>query len=368
MHQFILFDIFVGGTVDIAIHEVQAYGKLKAIYRPSGGVWGGTKVDDEFQAFLLKLCGMSAIRKLSKHDIIEIQRSFENAKKKVNPATQGFVHVKLPVQLLQNISPEVENCRVTGDKLSISANLMRGFFEKTIKKITQHIKNLLESPDLSDVGHLILVGGFSESHVLQAAIEEQFPRMSVHRVVYSQSAVVRGAVICGHEPRVIRWRKSSYTYGVGTWTEFIGKHHDYDKVIIVEGVRYCTDIFHSLVKIDKSLEVGKHKVTVTQRPVYSKQKAMSLIFYRSTLQSPKYITDIGCEKIGTLNVEMPDLTGNTERSVSLTVEFGDTEMKAEAVDGNTGVKFTAAFDFLSTWEKRFTLTPISWVSTYLKLV
>ena len=334
--------------MDIAIHEVQAYGKLKAIYRPSGGVWGGTKVDDEFQAFLLKLCGIPAIRTLSKHDMIEIQRSFENAKKKVNPDTQGLVHVKLPIQLLQNISPDVENCRVTGDKLSISANLMRGLFDKTIKKITEHIKSLLENPDLSDVGHLILVGGFSESKVLQAAMEEEFPRMSVHRVVHSQSAVVRGAVICGHEPRVIRWRKSSYTYGVNTCTKFINGLHDKNKAKFVEGTLRCTDVFHSLVKIDQSLEVGKHNVSKNYRPAFNNQKAMTLIFYRSTLQNPKYTTDLGCVKIGSLTVEMPDLTGDKKRFVSLTVEFGDTEMKAEAVDGNTGVKFTAAFDFLST--------------------
>ena len=334
--------------MDIAIHEVKAYGKLKAIYRPSGGVWGGTKVDDEFQAFLLKLCGMSAIRTLSKHDMIEVQRSFENAKKKVNPATQGFVHVKLPIQLLQNISPEEANCRVTGDKLSISANLMRGFFDKTIKKITQHIKSLLENPNLSDVDHLILVGGFSESQVLQAAMEEEFPRMSVHRVVHSQSAVVRGAVICGHEPRLIRWRKSSYTYGIGVLNKFIDTYHDNDKAVFVEGILYCNNIFSSMVKIDQSLEVGKHKITEELKQVYSNKKVVHLTFYRSTLQNPKYITDKGCVEIGSLKVEMPDLTGDKNRSISLTVEFGDTEMKAEAVDGNTGVKFTAAFDFLST--------------------
>ena len=333
--------------MDIAIHEVKAHGKLKAIYRPSGGVWGGTKVDDEFQAFLLKLCGMSAIRTLSKHDMIEIQRSFENAKKKVNSDTQGFVHVKLPIQLLQNISPE-ENCRVTGDKLSISANLMRGFFDKTIKKITQHIKSLLENPDLSDVDHLILVGGFAESQVLQAAMEEEFPKMSVHRVVHSQSAVVRGAVICGHEPRVIRWRKSSYTYGVGICTKFIDTYHDKYNAVFIEGTLYCYNVFRSMVKIDQSLEVGKHKIKEEFHPVYSNMKVAHLTFYRSTLQNPKYITDIECVEIGSLKVEMPDLTGNKKRSVSLTVEFGDTEIKAEAVDGNTGVKFTAAFDFLST--------------------
>ena len=334
--------------MDIAIHEVQAYGKLKAIYRPSGGVWGGTKVDDEFQAFLLKLCGMSAIRTLSKHDMIEIQRSFENAKKKINPTTLGFVHVKLPIQLLQSMSPGVENCRVTGDKLSISANLMRGFFDKTIKKITQHIKHLLETPDLSDVGHLILVGGFSESQVFQAAIKETFPRMSVHTVVHSQSAVVRGAVICGHEPRVIRWRKSSYTYGVESCTKFVHMLHDESKSKYFEGTLYCCDIFSSFVDINQSLEVGKHKITKHYQPVCSNQKGMSLEFYRSTEQNPRYVTDPGCVKIGTLEVKMPDCTGGKNRSVDLTVEFGDTELKAVAVDRNSGVKFTSSFDFLST--------------------
>lgn len=36
---------FIGGTVDITVHEVQAKGYLKELFKASGGNWGGTYID-----------------------------------------------------------------------------------------------------------------------------------------------------------------------------------------------------------------------------------------------------------------------------------------------------------------------------------
>ena len=346
----IKFFLNTGGTVDIAIHRVQANGNLKAIYRPSGGVWGGTKVDDEFQSFLLKLCGMPAIKSLSKHDMIEIQRAFENAKAKVTTTSEGFIHLKLPIELLSSVKTGIHEgkLRLIGDKLSLSPDLLRGFFGKSIEKINHHIKTLLQDPELSGVNHIIMVGGFSLSEVLQEAVKRQFPRLDIRSVAHANSAVLRGAVIHGHEPRIIRWRKSAFTYGVNCYKEFVEGEHDRNKLTRIDGVSYCKDIFDMLISINDTLEVGKHKVTSSRTPVHKDQRNMGIIFYRSNMPKPKYTTDMSCTEIGSLTVEMPDLKGGRHRTVRLTVEFGDTELKVEAVDQNTGVKFTAAFDFLAS--------------------
>lgn len=338
-----------GGTVDIAIHRVQANGKLKAIYRPSGGVWGGTKVDDEFQAFLLKLCGMPAIRSLSKHDMIEIQRAFENVKAKVTSNSDSFIHLKLPIDLLSSVKTGIYfgKLRLIGDKLSLSPDILRGFFGKSIEKINHHIRTLLHDPELSGVKHIFMVGGFSLSEVLQDAVKREFPRLDVRSVVHANSAVLRGAVIYGHEPKIIKWRKCAYTYGVEVCNTFIEGEHDRNKKRWIDGVTHCEDIFDKLISINDALEVSKHRVTRLYTPLTRDQSCMWITFFRSTEAKPKYTTDMSCTKIGTLKVDMPDLTGGKTRTVKLIVEFGDTELKVEAIDQNTNVKFTAAFDFMS---------------------
>ena len=345
----LIFLLSTGGTVDIAIHRVLANGNLKAIYRPSGGVWGGTKVDDEFQAFLLKLCGMPAIRSLSKHDMIEIQRAFENVKAKVTSYSDSFIHLKLPIDLLSSVKTGIYDgkLRLIGDKLSLSPDILRGFFGKSIEKINHHIKTLLHDPELSGVKHIFMVGGFSLSEVLQDAVKREFPRLDVRSVVHANSAVLRGAVIYGHDPKIIRWRKSAFTYGTDICVRFKEGEHDRNKFLWIEGRSYCDDVFRRLISINENLEVGKHKVTQLSQPLYEDQRSMEITFFRSTIPSPKYTTDKSCTEMGSLRVEMPDLTGGTDRTVRMTVEFGDTELKVEAVDQNTGVKFTAAFDFMS---------------------
>ena len=46
-----MFD-FVGGTVDITVHEVQADGNVKELYKANGGPWGGKSINEAFLQFL----------------------------------------------------------------------------------------------------------------------------------------------------------------------------------------------------------------------------------------------------------------------------------------------------------------------------
>jgi hypothetical protein len=50
--------VISGRTVDITIHEVVEDGKLKELNYASGGAWGGTSVDAEFENFLRSIVGM----------------------------------------------------------------------------------------------------------------------------------------------------------------------------------------------------------------------------------------------------------------------------------------------------------------------
>ena len=54
-------NIFLGGTVDITVHEVVEPGKLKELNWASGGFWGGTRVDAAYEDFLVKLFGRKLV-------------------------------------------------------------------------------------------------------------------------------------------------------------------------------------------------------------------------------------------------------------------------------------------------------------------
>ena len=69
------FFVSTGGTVDITVHEVRSDKSLKEIHRASGGPWGGIKVDDAFQEYLLELFGFEIIESLAKNEVIELERN-----------------------------------------------------------------------------------------------------------------------------------------------------------------------------------------------------------------------------------------------------------------------------------------------------
>jgi hypothetical protein len=51
------FNAITGGTVDITVHVVNDWGNFKELHQPNGGAWGGTKVDEAYEAFLTNIVG-----------------------------------------------------------------------------------------------------------------------------------------------------------------------------------------------------------------------------------------------------------------------------------------------------------------------
>lgn len=43
--------------MDITVHEVMENENLKELHKASGGAWGGTRVDEAFLQFIIKLVG-----------------------------------------------------------------------------------------------------------------------------------------------------------------------------------------------------------------------------------------------------------------------------------------------------------------------
>jgi hypothetical protein len=73
---------------------------------------------------------------------------------------------------------------------------------------------------------------------------------------------------------------------------------------------------------------------------------MALKFYQTDVENPQFVTDRGCECIGELLVDMPDVRGGTERSVMVSIRFGETEIMVCGVDKTTGKRQETKLDLL----------------------
>lgn len=250
--------------------------------------------------------------------------------------------------------------------MRLSADITKGFFSKAINHIVQHLEQLLKCHSFSKASYILMVGGFSESYMLQDAVKTAFSTKKVIIPKEAGLAVLKGAVVFGHEPSTIQFRVSKYTYGTDTLRKFDFKLHPMARQEITNaGKVSCKGVFSKHVEIDQQIQIGvpqsEKKYSVTKKD----QTSMSFPIYISKKQNPKYVDSVSesddddytdsellindcgekkkCIHLGSLDIKIPGYGLNRSAKVAMT--FSGTELKVEAWTDH-GERSEASFDLL----------------------
>ena len=310
---------------------------MKEIHRATGGPWGGIKVDDAFQEYILELFGFEIITSLAKNEVIELERSFESFKRKVGTGNTVY-YMQIPLSLRQSAPPGT----LVASKLKLQSEKVKELFDKPIKTICAHIQKMISAMPLDELKTILLVGGFSETKLLQEGIQRHFPSIAVRTPSEPSTAVVKGAVDFGHCPEKIRFRMSPYTYGVNTKISFRHGIHPERKLFVYKGRQYCEDVFSVHVKIDQLVETGTPISDKTYKAFYPEQSAMSFNVVTSTSRNPVFVTDVDSRKVGSFNVKLPYCEFKSQKKVNVKMIFSGTELKVEARDNITNQLYTTS--------------------------
>ena len=355
--------------MDVTAHEIEDGDTINEIFHATGGDFGGTKVDKEFQDQLDKIFGkmfMDEFRRAHPSDWLELMNDFEVKKRSDRVMTGEITRIRLPANFINLLRHESaanynaiikkhlgqdyddEEVKISKDYLCLGPGTMKRLFEPAIASIVDHLKGLLKKEELREVKLLFLVGGFSESPLLQARIREVFNgKYNILIPNDAQTAVVKGAVMFGKRPDIVVERCLSETYGTDIYQDFITGYHDMNKLVLVEGVPKCKDIFSILAKENEKVKRGHYKETFKYKPVRSSQTKIGFNFFTSRSPNVRYITDAGVRKLpGCFSVVSPDTSKGTNRSIELRLYFG-TELKVVGVDLETGNEASTYIDFLS---------------------
>ena len=247
---------FTGGTADITVHEKLPNDKIKEVYQATGGAWGGTAVDEAYTQLLIKVFSgpnIHQFRREHTYGYMDMMREFEVAKRNMKPDGRISLNTRIPAMLntccveqngetIQEIL-QGDNCpykgkiKVIGDKLSIKSEIMRSIFQFVTKEIVDHISNVLADSKTKDCSLMLLVGGFSESEILQNAIRGRFESEDRRIIVPVEAglSVVKGVAIAGHALNIVTNRVVRYHYGVSVKAKFDEKKHP-EKYKIVDEV------------------------------------------------------------------------------------------------------------------------------------
>ncbi|CAB4058841.1 Heat shock 70 kDa protein 12A [Lepeophtheirus salmonis] len=162
------------------------------------------------------------------------------------------------------------------------------------------------------IGHLFLVGGFAESPVVQNAIRNALS--SKLRVIIPQGvgvAVLKGAVLYGLDPKTS----------------------------------------HRETTIGESITLGD-AVTRKYHPASLWHRHIEIHIFSSENENDKYVTDPGVEMVGTLSMDLKEGVSK-DREIQAKMLFGDTEIKASAMDIATKKTVRVKFDFLNEHNPKY---------------
>lgn len=99
---------------------------------------------------------------------------------------------------------------LVGHKMRVDPVIMKSFFKTAVETIVLEISNVLQNLERTNLNTILLVGGFSESPLVQKIIRQNFPDMHIISPEDPVLAVLKGAVLFGHKPDFITSRFTRY--------------------------------------------------------------------------------------------------------------------------------------------------------------
>lgn len=239
-------------------------------------------------------------------------------------------------------SKKYDSIKVRTGILILEPCLVEEIYDLTLTNLYSAVDKVLRNKNTAGIRDIILVGGFAQTDIILKAFEEKFSQYKVIIPFDPALAVLKGAVMFGQDISIISSRITAHTYGFDTMRFFL-KGDPRSKRRKIGDVPFCCDIFEKMTAIGDSGDVGK---TVEKELFASSKESTVLRLYRSDTRNPNFVTDPGCEYIGTMTLDFPDLSGGAEGSVVLSFRFYDTEITVHGVDKTTGKKQKATLNLL----------------------
>ncbi|CAG2226931.1 unnamed protein product [Mytilus edulis] len=123
--------------------------------------------------------------------------------------------------------------------------------------------------------------------------------------IYSDLAVMNGAVIFGHKTSIIAQRISKYTYGFGKKKPFDRTKHHHNHHETVKGYAKCTHLFDAFITRYEIISSGKTVITTAKcRP--SEDGIFKLRIFQTEKENPTYTDEEGCSVLGLITFKRTD--------------------------------------------------------------
>ena len=334
-----------GGTIDISTHKrIEEDGDIyiEEVYPPIGGNNGSTYINKKFmEEVIKKLFGKEAYDRLMEAindpyerleiyaDYCDFLESIEEFKTKIsedksNKKESRNINCHIFKEFLgkkEKIDNLIEKfnktCRNDWQIKDYNKNF-RIYFpyqimmdltkEIIVDKITKYVRKIVF--DVPNINSIIFAGSVSKNNYVISMIEEALSDYELKSYVctYPSVAVVKGAVIFGLNPYIIRKRISKYTIGIRcseTWDELKHGDHPEKKYYDQEDKCYrCMDIFSTIIQ--RGQKILADEINVRHYEIISRKSTIT--FLKSLYLDIKYVDEKSfffpkCSQFGSLTFD-----------------------------------------------------------------
>ncbi|XP_069112943.1 heat shock 70 kDa protein 12A-like isoform X2 [Argopecten irradians] len=334
-----------GTTVDISWHGHG--GLLKRLFSSKGRTLGGDNITEEILKFLEQIYGEKCMLKV-KEDTDEYERLVRAIQTQLyrhstdsgkNLVMKGDLPFEFSTQDNIDVSRFQDSVNINKGRLMIRNEQWFQLFENTTTAIEANIERVLQDNRLQNVEFLLMVGEFSQCKLITSAIRKKFPKMKCIVPDNPSFAVVSGAAYFG-----LQWAlklaqhksKSKYTYGIQDWPKFDKTKHPLDKLVVIDGVPRCKDVF--LKYIEQGHDIPKNRrVSLMWTPFTTDSSdTIDCTVYVSSESDPMFTDDDGCTVLGVLHTPFTVDSRKERERIEQTIIFCPTSITLQAKNLSTG--------------------------------
>jgi hypothetical protein len=351
-----------GGTVDITAYENDADGKMVEIGRSIGDRFGSDFLNRAFENNHLAECLgdteiLDEIRESCPEALLNLIDQWERAKLHVTLDEEDSINLLIPSAIDRRLGAAVRKRlarRQNGvnDAIVLTPAHIHALFDTVVPGTldlieTQLLAMAATRGESTRLDVILLVGGFSSSPYLQQAVKERFGDRALVMVPPNPDiAVLFGATHFCYDPQT-RARRSRFTYGTDVYADFEEGVDSEDKRYVTSYGRVtCRQRFSVFARAGESIPT-EAEVMHQYVPLEDDVEGMEFDIFATTDADPRYVTDAGCDLIGTVAVDLAPVMRfpRQERSVRVFMKFGETEIKvrAELVHGGQSVATQVRF-------------------------
>ena len=335
-----------GGTVDIVVQELIGSGsdyKVQELTESSGGLCGGTFVDESFMRFLSKRIGcldeflrsgVPSYRSRLLKDWEEIKCGFGHEMVSNKDSKEITLHNKLASKWEAYEAERGYPPRESYGEIELTQQDLKGIFDPVVDEIVELIAAQLMQ--VEDIKIMFVVGGFAGSPYLMQRIRKRFSHEVMHIVSPPNpgSAIIQGAVALTLNPDAVVARILKKTYGTCVTLPFERgvDPTEFLKIGDDDGAAWCRNRFDSFVKKGTRIEVNKF-VTKEYVPHTRGQAQMMFDLYSSNKQEPRYTEGADVTREGGFAVSLPGGYSMDDMPIfEFSMYFGrsNIELRAEA--------------------------------------